>query len=147
MKFIQLFAAFSLFFSLTAQATVESNRIWVELDDAQNVVASRSIELFVLREGYGNHIVSGFDKYDSSKKKDTYDLIMLDFESYSDFLVWGSLYDGQEIITFTGLSIKIQQIDANGDGQPDTKISVKEDSLILLNVKPNEIRNWQLMGG
>lgn len=126
---------------------VESNRISVELNAGDsNHVATRAIELFVLRAGYGHHVIQNFDKYDPTKKRDLFDKLLFDYGSYSDIMYLGRLYDKQ-IINSLAASFYVEAVDINSDGQTDTKISVGNDSVTILNCSPSDLYGWQLMGG
>jgi hypothetical protein len=141
-----VFSLIVLFVSWKAQA-VESDRVWVELNAGSSVQsATRAKELFVLRAGYGHYVIQNFDKYDPSKKRDTYDKIMFDYGSYSDMLKLGVLYD-KEVINGVAADFYIEMVDHNADGKPDTRISVGNDSITILNCAPSNLYGWQLMGG
>lgn len=91
------------------------------------------------REGDGNDTITDFEFGDR---------IVFDFNSYSDIMVFGPLYDGRTWTDFTGLTtFTVSATDVNSDGQVDTVISVNDQTLTLLGVAPEEVQGWQLMGG
>ncbi len=99
-------------------------------------------DIFVLREGGGNDIVTDFDIGE--------DRLLFDFNSYSDvFGPLGYLYDGQEFSDFTGLThVRVDAVDANADGVIDTMFTVNgADSIVLLGIAPSSLSSGDLMGG
>lgn len=104
------------------------------------LVGSQARDIFVMRAGDGHDTVRRFEPGE--------DRVMFDVDhAYSDIMYMGPLYDGLTFETFTGLAVNVEALDANGDGETDTKISAGDVSITLLGVAPDELTGATLMGG
>jgi Ca2+-binding RTX toxin-like protein len=98
-------------------------------------------DTFILRSGGGDDVVTDFNAAAG-------DRVMFDFGTYSDFMVFGRLSDGQSWTNFNGsATFTVAAADANGDGLTDTVISVNDDSITLLGVAPDHLWGNSLFGG
>jgi Ca2+-binding RTX toxin-like protein len=98
-------------------------------------------DTFVLRSGDGNDVVTDFNAAAG-------DRVMFDYGTYSDFMVFGKLSDGQSWTNFDGsATFTVHALDANGDGVTDTVISANDDSITLLGVSPDQLWGNCLFGG
>lgn len=98
-------------------------------------------DTFILRSGGGDDVITDFDPT-------TGDRVLFDFGTYSDYMVFGQLQDGQTWQNFTGTAtFSVSATDANSDGITDTVVSVNEDSITLLGWSPDQLYGWALYGG
>lgn len=98
-------------------------------------------DTFVLRSGGGHDVVTDFDAASG-------DRVMFDYGTYSDFMVFGRLSDGQSWTNFDGSAhFSVAAADVNGDGVTDTVLSANDDSITLLGVAPNQLWGNCLFGG
>jgi Ca2+-binding RTX toxin-like protein len=98
-------------------------------------------DTFVLRSGGGNDVVTDFDP-------STGDRILFDFGTYSDFMLFGMLSDGQTWTNFNQTAtFTVHAADVNQDGVTDTVISVNDDSITILGWAPEQVSGWSLSGG
>jgi Ca2+-binding RTX toxin-like protein len=98
-------------------------------------------DTFVLRSGGGDDVVTDFDAASG-------DRVMFDYGTYSDFMVFGQLYDGLTWSNFNGsATFGVTASDVNGDGVTDTVLSANEDSITLLGVSPDQLWGSCLFGG
>lgn len=111
------------------------------VEGGTTLIGTAEADKFVLREGYGDITVEGFQPGT--------DRVMTDFNSYSDIVkLTGQWFDGLEFTDFTGLThYSISSVDANLDGITDTRIDVNNDSITLLGVAPSDLFSPSLMGG
>ena len=98
-------------------------------------------DTFILRSGGGDDVVTDFNAAAG-------DRVMFDYGTYSDFMVFGKLSDGQSWTNFDGsATFTVHAMDANGDGVTDTVISANDDSITLLGVAPDQLWGNCLFGG
>lgn len=98
-------------------------------------------DTFVLRSGGGDDVVVDFNAAAG-------DRIMFDYGTYSDFMVFGRLSDGQTWSNFNGsATFGVTAADVNGDGVVDTVLSANDDSITLLGVSPDQLWGSCLFGG
>lgn len=105
------------------------------------LVGTDGVDAFVLRAGDGDVVVSGF-------VGSAGDYIMFDFGTYSDYMIFGRLWDGRTWENFLGTAVfSVSASDVDGDGLTDTTISVNGDSITLLGLSPEQVSGWSLHGG
>ena len=98
-------------------------------------------DTFVLRSGSGDDVVTDFNAAAG-------DRVMFDYGTYSDYMVFGRLADGQTWSNFNGTAqFSVSAADVNGDGVIDTVISANDDSITLLGVAPDQLWGNCLYGG
>lgn len=109
------------------------------------LIGDSGADRFVLRAGGGHDVVADFNPAEHDK-------ILFDFGTYSDYMVFGRLYDGQTWDNFLGTAtFKVNAVDVNGDGVTDTQFTVThaggEDSITLLGWRPEDLWGQWLVGG
>ena len=111
------------------------------VEGGDTLTGTQGADIFVIREGYGDIVVEGFQP--------GIDRVMTDYNSYSDIVkLTGRWYDGLTFDDFTGQThYTINAVDANSDGATDTLISINEDTIVLLGVAPDQLFSAALMGG
>lgn len=102
-------------------------------------------DTFVLRAGSGDDTVVDFKPWEGDK-------IMFDFGTYSDYMVFGRLSDGQTWNNFLNTAtFSVTGADVNNDGVQDTVISVTHaagtDSVTVLGWAPEDLWGQWLIGG
>jgi Ca2+-binding RTX toxin-like protein len=98
-------------------------------------------DTFVLASGGGHDVITDFNPVDG-------DRILFDFGTYSDYMVFGKLADGQTWSNFTNTAtFTVNAEDVNRDGVMDTVIQVNNDSVTILNWAPDQLSGWCLYGG
>jgi Ca2+-binding RTX toxin-like protein len=98
-------------------------------------------DTFVLRSGGGHDVITDYDMASG-------DRLLFDFGTYSDFMVFGRLYDGQTWTNFNNTAtFTVTASDVNNDGVTDTVISVNDDSITVLGWAPEQISGWLISGG
>lgn len=96
-------------------------------------------DTFVIREGAGDDVIADFQGGDR---------LLFDYSSYSDYMIFGRLHDGQTWQDFTGgTTFTVTALDANSDGITDTRIDVNDDSVTLLGLAPSQVSGWAISGG
>lgn len=105
------------------------------------LTGSEGADTFILRSGGGDDVVTDFDAAAG-------DRVMFDYGTYSDFMVFGRLSDGQTWTNFNGsATFSVAAADVNGDGVVDTVLSANDDSITLLGVSPDQLWGSCLYGG
>ena len=131
-------------FGTVASDTVEGSRGNDRLDGGagnDTLVGGVGADTFVLRSGGGDDVVVDFDAASG-------DRVMFDYGTYSDFMVFGRLADGQTWSNFNGSAqFSVAAADVNGDGVMDTVLSANDDSITLLGVAPDQLWGNCLFGG
>lgn len=110
-------------------------------DGNDTLTGSEGADTFILRSGGGDDVVTDFDAAAG-------DRVMFDYGTYSDFMVFGRLSDGQTWTNFNGSAkFGVAAADVNGDGVVDTVLSANDDSITLLGVSPDQLWGSCLYGG
>lgn len=109
------------------------------------LVGLAGADTFILRKGGGDDVVADFKPWE-------YDRVLFDFGTWSDYMVFGRLSDGQTWSNFNGTAhFSVAATDVNGDGVTDTTISVSydggSDSITLLGWAPADLWGQWLTGG
>lgn len=119
---------------------------WLDGGAGDDVLTGgQGADRFILRAGGGDDVVTDFRPGQGDK-------LMFDFGTWSDYMVFGPLRDGQSWSNFTNTATwSVAATDVNNDGKTDTTISVTHaggtDSITLLGWAPQDVWGQWLCGG
>lgn len=125
--------------------TKDNDRIEGQNGQDDFLIGLNGADRFILRAGSGDDTILDFKPWDGDK-------ILFDFGTYSDYMIFGRMYDGQTWNNFLNTAtFSVTGTDVNGDGVEDTVISVAHsngtDSITVLGWAPEDLWGQWLFGG
>lgn len=109
------------------------------------LIGGQGGDRFIFRAGGGNDVIADFNPGQGDK-------ILFDFGTWSDYMVFGRLQDGQSWSNFTNTATwSVAATDVNNDGKTDTTFYVTHaggtDSITVLGWAPQDFWGQWLTGG
>lgn len=107
-------------------------------------------DIFVIREGGGDDVITDFVFKDNHGKKGfNVDHVLLDYGAYSDVLFLGPVIDGLVVNSVSGATFTFNIADFDGDSVLDTRVTIDysggTDTVTLLGV--SGLTGAAFMGG